>query len=224
MLDLASFIKSAGYLGLFGIIFAESGFLLGIFFPGDSLLFTAGILASQGYFDVRVLAVLVFVAAVLGDNFGYAFGYRAGPRIFKRDDSLLFHKDHLERAERFYKTHGGKTIILARFMPIIRTFAPILAGVGKMHYPTFFIYNVIGGVVWGIGGTLLGYFFGNVVPDVDRYIIPIIIFIVLTSVLPAVLPVMKNKERRDKIKIMIKEHRARKKRIRAERRSPKNPA
>ncbi len=224
MFDLASLIKSAGYLGLFGIIFAESGFLLGIFFPGDSLLFTAGILASQGFFDIRILTVVALLGAILGDNFGYAFGRRAGPRIFNREDSLFFHKDHLERAERFYKAHGGKTIILARFLPIIRTFAPILAGVGKMNYRTFLAYNIAGGVIWGMGATLLGYYLGNIVPDIDKYIIPIIILIVFISVLPAVFPIIKNKERRDKIKIMIKEHRARKKRIRAEHRNPKNPA
>ena len=197
MFDLASLIKSAGYLGLFGIIFAESGFLLGIFFPGDSLLFTAGILASQGFFDIRILTVVALLGAILGDNFGYAFGRRAGPRIFNREDSLFFHKDHLERAERFYKAHGGKTIILARFLPIIRTFAPILAGVGKMNYRTFLAYNIAGGVIWGMGATLLGYYLGNIVPDIDKYIIPIIILIVFISVLPAVFPMIKNKEGRD---------------------------
>src|SRR3989338_1165858 len=136
--DLASLVKTAGYLGLFGIIFAESGLFIGFFLPGDSLLFTAGFLASQGYLNIWLLVPLCFAAAVLGDNFGYAFGRRVGPKIFRKEESLLFHKHHLERARTFYERHGKKTIILARFVPFARTFAPILAGIGEMHYRTFF--------------------------------------------------------------------------------------
>lgn len=199
-IDLIELIRAVGYLGLFGIVFAESGLFIGFFFPGDSLLFTAGFLASQGFLDIWFLLGVTFVAAVLGDNVGYAFGARVGPRLFKREDSFFFHKNHLERARLFYATHGGKAIILARFMPIVRTFAPILAGVGKMHYPTFIAFNLIGGFLWAIGITLLGYFLGSVIPGVDRYLLPIILLIIFLSILPGIIHVIKNKEHRDHLK------------------------
>src|SRR3989344_640871 len=176
MFNLVSLIKTAGYFGLFGIVFAESGLLLGFFLPGDSLLFTAGFLASQGFLNIWILIPLVFISAVLGDNVGYAFGHKGGPLIFTKEDSILFHKDHLERAKVFYEKHGPKTLVLARFMPGIRTFVPILAGVGKMHYPTFIVYNFVGGVLWGIGMPMLGYLLGNTVPNIDHYLLPIILF------------------------------------------------
>src|SRR3989338_4694442 len=161
MFNLVSLIKTAGYFGLFGIVFAESGLLLGFFLPGDSLLFTAGFLASQGFLNIWFLIPIVFVGAVLGDNVGYAFGHKVGPMIFSKEESIFFHKDHLERAHAFYEKHGPKTLVLARFMPVIRTFVPILAGVGNMHYPTFMVYNFVGGFLWGIGMPLLGYLLGN---------------------------------------------------------------
>ena len=186
-IDLVSLITWAGYIGIFIIIFAECGVLLGIFLPGDSLLFTAGFLASQGKLDIALLMLICFAGAVLGDNFGYAFGRRAGPAIFKKEDSIFFHKKHLERAARFYDAHGGKTIILARFMPIIRTFAPILAGVGRMNYKIFIIYNLVGGALWAIGLTGLGYFLGSTIPGVDRYLFPIVLLIIIVSMLPGII-------------------------------------
>ncbi|MFY9461794.1 MAG: DedA family protein [Candidatus Sungiibacteriota bacterium] len=203
-IDLVTLIKAAGYLGLFGIIFAESGLFLGFFLPGDSLLFTAGFLASQGYFNIVLLIAFCFAGAVLGDSFGYAFGRKAGPAIFRRDDSLLFHKSHLERAARFYEKHGGKTIIFARFMPVIRTFAPIMAGVGKMHYPTFLFYNVIGGAIWAIGLPALGYFLGSAIPNVDRYIVPLVILIIVLSFIPPVAHALKEKEHREELVKLVK--------------------
>jgi len=194
MFDLIPLIKAAGYLGLFAIVFAESGLFIGFFLPGDSLLFTAGFLASQGFLNIWLLAPLTFIAAILGDNFGYAFGKRVGPALFTREDSLLFHKDHLERARVFFEAHGAKTLILARFLPVIRTFAPILAGVGRMHYRTFFIYNVIGAVFWALGMTWLGYFLGNLVPNIDKYLIPIILAIIIVSTLPTAIHIIKNRE------------------------------
>jgi len=182
--DLPTFIRSVGYLGVAAIVFAESGLLIGFFLPGDSLLFTAGFLASQGFLDVRLLCGLTFVCAVVGDSVGYAFGKKVGPMIFKREDSRFFHKDHLERAKTFYEKHGAKTIVIARFIPVIRTFAPIVAGVGTMRYRTFLIYNLIGGLLWAVGVTLIGYFFGSVIPDVDNYLFPIIGLIVFVSALP----------------------------------------
>ncbi|KKT81029.1 MAG: hypothetical protein UW78_C0019G0024 [Candidatus Azambacteria bacterium GW2011_GWA1_44_9] len=198
--DLVTFIKAAGYLGLLGIVFAESGLFLGFFLPGDSLLFTAGFLASQGYFNVVVLIILCFIGAVLGDSVGYAFGKKTGPMLFMKEDSLLFKKSHLERAKIFYENHGGKTIILARFMPVIRTFAPIIAGVGTMEYSVFLFYNIIGAALWAIGLPLAGYFLGNIIPDVDKYIIPIIIIIIIASLTPPVLHILKSEEHKKEIK------------------------
>ncbi len=197
--DLTALIKAAGYLGLFGIVFAESGLLIGFFLPGDSLLFTAGFLASQGFLNIWLLIPLLFVAAVAGDSVGYSIGYRIGPRIFKRKDSILFHKDNLEHANKFFEKHGGKTIILARFMPIIRTFAPMLAGVGRMSYKTFLAYNVIGGFLWAVGITLLGYFLGKTIPNVDKYLLPIIGAILITSILPSFIHIIRDKNSRARL-------------------------
>ncbi|MDO8743036.1 MAG: VTT domain-containing protein [Candidatus Azambacteria bacterium] len=192
--DLATFILAAGYIGLFVIVFAESGLFLGFFLPGDSLIFTAGFLASQGYFNIIILAAIFFAGAVLGDSFGYAFGKKTGPKLFTKEDSLLFKKSHLEKARIFYEVHGGKTIILARFMPIIRTFAPILAGVGMMKYSVFLLYNVIGGALWAVGLSFAGYLLGSIIPNADRYIIPIVILIIIASILPPIIHILRNKE------------------------------
>lgn len=208
-IDLVTFIKTVGYFGLFAIIFAESGLFIGFFLPGDSLLFTAGFLASQGFLNIWILLILTFSAAVLGDNFGYAFGRKIGPKIFSAEGgsvsgvrklhSLFFHKDHILRAQKFYEKHGGKALIFARFMPVVRTFTPILAGVGQMEYRNFFFYNFAGGAIWTIGLTSLGFFLGNIVPGIDRYLIPILIVIIFGSMLPTVIHILKNKEHRDEI-------------------------
>ncbi len=187
MFDLVTLIKTAGYLGVFGMVFAESGLFFGFFFPGDSLLFTAGFLASQDFLNIWVLMLGSFVCAVAGDSVGYAFGRRVGPKIFSREDSRFFHKDHVKKAQAFYERHGKKTIVLARFMPIVRTFAPIVAGVGLMHYRTFLIYNIVGGALWSLGLTGLGYFLGSTIPDVDRYLLPIIALIIFLSILPGLI-------------------------------------
>ncbi|MFA5886657.1 MAG: VTT domain-containing protein [Patescibacteria group bacterium] len=185
MFDLVALIKTAGYFGLFGIIFAESGLLIGFFFPGDSLLFTAGFLASQGFLDIWLLMGLTFIAAVLGDSAGYMFGEKIGPAIFSKEDSWFFNKNNVYKAEKFFKKHGSKTIVLARFLPVVRTFVPILAGVGTMPYRTFIVYNLIGGALWSLGLSLLGYFLGSLIPGVDRYLLPIIILIIVLSILPS---------------------------------------
>lgn len=199
MVSLVEILPLLGYAGITAIVFAESGLLIGFFFPGDSLLFTAGFLASQGVFNIIPLIVLSFVAAVSGDSVGYWFGNTVGRKIFQRKDSLFFHKHNLERAEKFYQRHGGKTIVLARFMPVVRTFAPIVAGVGSMTYAHFIMYNLIGGALWGIGMPLLGYFLGSVIPDVDRYLIPIVLLIIVVSILPSAIHILKNKEDRERL-------------------------
>ena len=183
--DLASLIQTVGYLGVFTIVFLESGLLIGFFFPGDSLLFTAGFLASQGFFDVKILIAGCFVAAIAGDSIGYLIGAKLGPKIFTKTSSIFFHKKHLERAQSFYDKHGGKTIILARFIPVIRAFAPVVAGAGKMDYKRFVFFNFFGAVLWAIGVTLAGYYLGNLIPDVDKYLLPIVGLIVIASILPA---------------------------------------
>lgn len=182
--ELQTLIQTVGYLGVFGIVFLESGMLVGFFFPGDSLLFTAGLLASQGFFDVKILIGGCFIAAVLGDSIGYYIGNKLGPKIFNKEDSLFFHKKHLDRAQKFYDKHGGKTIILARFIPVIRAFAPVIAGVGKMDYKKFVAFNLIGAIGWAIGVTLAGFYLGNLIPNVDRYLLPIVGLIVIASILP----------------------------------------
>lgn len=182
--DLVELVKTAGYLGVFTIVFLESGLLVGFFFPGDSLLFTAGFLASQGFLDINILIAGCFLAAVAGDSIGYYIGAKLGPKIFTKDNSIFFHKKHLERAQRFYDKHGGKTIILARFIPIIRAFAPVVAGAGKMNYKRFVAFNLVGGILWAIGVTLAGYYLGSLIPDVDKYLLPIVALIVIASILP----------------------------------------
>lgn len=188
-LDSLVLIRDFGYIGLFIIIFAESGLFFGFFFPGDSLLFTAGVLAAQGSLDIYILLPLLCIAAVLGDSAGYAFGKKVGPAIFKRQDSLLFHKKHIERAKLFYERYGAKTIILARFTPVVRSFAPILAGVGNMRYATFLFYNVIGGLLWSVGLTLLGFFLGRAIPDIDRYLLFILAIIIVASIAPSLIQI-----------------------------------
>jgi len=177
-------IKAAGLLGVFAIVFAESGLFFGFFFPGDSLLFTAGFLASQGILPIGWLALGCFIAAIIGDSFGYAFGKAVGAKFFTRNDSFFFKKHYLEKARLFYEKHGTSAIFLARFIPIVRTFAPIAAGIGQMKYQTFIAFNVIGGFVWSLGFIFAGYFLGRTVPGIDQYILPIILLIIITSVLP----------------------------------------
>ncbi len=191
-LDPHYIIQTFGLLGVVLAIFAESGLLVGIFLPGDSLLFTAGLFAaSEKGFSIELLLVLGFLAAVLGDNVGYSIGRRAGPALFKRDDSRFFKKRHLHRATRFYEQHGRKTIVIARFVPIVRTLAPMVAGATEMPYRTFFAFNVIGALLWAVGVPTAGYFLGKSIPSIDRYLLPIIAVIVFVSVLPTVVHALK---------------------------------
>lgn len=191
-IDLVSLIKTIGYAGVFGIVFAETGLFLGFFLPGDSLLFVAGFLAGQGFFSLPILIFGLFLSAIFGNILGYEFGRRIGPKLFSREDSLLFKKKHALRAQSFYDVHGPKTIMLARFMPIVRTFAPIVAGVANMHYRTFLIYNIFGAFVWTVGLVVLGYSLGSVI-DVDRYLLPIILLIIFLSFLPGIIAYIKER-------------------------------
>jgi membrane-associated protein len=183
-LDPRELLVAFGTIGLFAIVFAESGLFFGFFLPGDSLLFTAGLFASQGTLSLPVILVGCFVAAVAGDQVGYQFGKRVGPALFRRPDSRFFRQEYVHRAQHFFRKYGAKTIVLARFVPIVRTFAPILAGVGTMPYRTFVTYNVVGGLLWAVGVTLLGYLLGELIPDIDAYLLPIVAFIVFLSLIP----------------------------------------
>ena len=187
--DLPALVQWAGYVGLTLIIFAETGLLVGFFLPGDSLLVTAGLLAADPTFGLNVwlLGGILTVAAIVGDTVGYNVGKATGPRIFTREDSLFFHKDHLLKAQAFYEKHGGKTIIIARFMPIVRTFAPVVAGVGRMEYRSFLMYNVVGGVLWIWSMLLTGWVLARTVPGVAKHVEKIILLVVFLSILPGII-------------------------------------
>lgn len=184
------FITSGGYLLIFAMVFAETGLLMGAFLPGDTLLFTSGLLASVGYLNIAILILVCFLGTVLGDNVGYALGKRYGHRIFKKKDSLIFDIDHIDRAEKFYKAHGGKTVIFGRFIPFVRTAAPILAGVAKMNYRTFVMYNLVGAILWAISFCMLGYISGMLIPNAENYVGPIISIVVAGSVLIASITIL----------------------------------
>ncbi len=198
---MTDLIVGAGYIGIFLVVFAESGLLIGFFLPGDSLLFTAGFLAYTGIFSLPELAVICAIGAILGDSVGYMFGRRVGRKLFERENSTFFKKKYLISAEEFYEKQGSKTIVLARFVPIIRTFAPIVAGISNMHYRRFVTYNIVGGVLWACGVTIAGNLFGHLIPpeDIDKYLLPIIFLIVAVSLIPSVLHVWRDEEMRTSI-------------------------
>ncbi len=203
--QITEFMQTYGanvaYIVLFAIVFAESGLFFGFFLPGDSLLLTAGLLASPNSpyavgFNILVLLPLLFIAAVTGDSVGYWFGAWSGPRIFNREDSLLFRRKNLLAAKAFYDKHGGKTIVAARFMPFIRTFAPIVAGAVEMEYKRFLLFNLLGGMMWAIGVTLIGYFLGNI-PGVEKFFTPLVLAVIFISALPALIHIWN--DQRDQI-------------------------
>jgi membrane-associated protein len=204
-IELVDFIKWAGVLGIFGVIFAESGLLIGFFLPGDTLLFTAGFLVQANILPVSIefLALGVFLAAVLGDSVGYTFGRRVGRKLFERKNSRFFKKEHLNAAEKFYEKYGGITIVIARFWPTVRTFAPIVAGASKMKYQTFLMYNILGALIWAVGVSCLGYFLGGWFKsqglEIDQVLLPSLLVIVLVTWVPAFIHVMRSKERREAI-------------------------
>ena len=193
--DLPALVQWAGYVGLTIIIFAETGLLVGFFLPGDSLLVTAGLLAADPAFSLNVwlLGLILTVAAIVGDTVGYHVGKATGPRIFTRENSLFFHKSHLLKAQAFYEKHGGKTIIIARFMPIVRTFAPVVAGVGQMRYASFLVYNVVGGVLWIWSMLIVGYVLAKTVPGVATHVEKVILVVAFLSILPGIIAWWRNR-------------------------------
>lgn len=195
---LIHLITGLGVLAVLIVIYAESGLLIGFFLPGDSLLFTAGFLVSQNILNINIhlFVLLLFLAAVLGDNTGYAFGHRVGRKLFQKKDSRFFHAEHLHKAEEFYDKYGAKTIVLARFVPFVRTFAPIVAGISKMKYRQFMIYNLIGSALWVASFTYIGYYAGDVVEKMGINIEVAAIIIIFLSILPAIIHVLKQPEAR----------------------------
>ncbi len=195
--DVRALIQWGGTIGLTAIIFAETGLLVGFFLPGDSLLVTAGLLASLGVFDVNIyaLGLILTLASILGNSVGYYVGKFTGPRLFTRENSLLFNRKHLIRAHAFYERHGGKTIILARFMPIVRTFVPVVAGMAQMGYRRYTLYNIVGGVAWIWSMLFIGYFLGRYIPGVDKHIELVILLVIFVSILPGIVAWLRSRNR-----------------------------
>ena len=194
LLDPIFIIKTLGMIGIILIVFAETGLFFGFFFPGDSLLFTAGIFASQGFYNIEILLIGCIIAAILGDSVGYWSGKKYGRKLFDRDSGFFFKRKRLYDAEIFYEKHGKSTLIIARFVPIVRTFAPIVAGIGNMKYSYFVSYNIFGGIFWVSLVLLSGYFFGNIVPNPDKYIIPIALLFIVISFSPIVFKMLHHKK------------------------------
>jgi len=194
--SLDDLIRWGGYIVLFAIVFTETGLLVGFFLPGDSLLITAGIVAAAGGLNIWWLNLLLIVAAITGDSVGYAIGVRLGPRLFTRPQSLLFNPRHIERTRVFYTRHGPKTIVIARFVPIVRTFAPVVAGVGQMEYRRFIFYNVAGGIGWVTSMTWAGYVLGRAIPNLGSYIHLVVGIVIVLSVIPIVIEILRERRRR----------------------------
>jgi membrane-associated protein len=195
--NVPELIRWGGYVGLFGVVFSETGLLIGFFLPGDSLLVTAGLFAASGQLDITTLVVTLCAAAVVGDAVGYAIGWRSGVALFSRPDSFFFRRDHLVRTQRFYEKHGGKTIIIARFMPIVRTFAPVVAGIAGMTYRRFATFNIVGGVLWVVSMSMTGYLLGRVVPDIDRHIHIVVAVVIVLSLVPGFIAYLRERRVRE---------------------------
>lgn len=208
--DLIEFIKIVGIIGVLFVIFAETGLMIGFFLPGDSLLFTTGFLVASGVLsiNINVIAPLLFLAAVIGNTTGYMFGRRLGPKIFKKPDARIFKQEYVQKAQAFYDKNGGKTIIMAQFIPIIRTFAPVVAGVSKMDYRRFLAFNVIGATFWAAGVTYAGFFLGKMFEEmgmeIDQVLLPIVALIILLSITPPLIHVLKDKDNRRSLWALVK--------------------
>jgi len=194
LLDPNSLVKDFGYLGIFITLFLESGVFFGFFLPGDSLLFTAGLLASQGYLNIIGLIIISVIAAILGNNVGYYTGNKVGPALFSKKKSFLFAPKRITEAHNFFEKEGPQSLILARFIPAVRTFVPIAAGIGKMNYRKFLVFNGLGGLLWGVGVPVLGYTLGKKVPSIDKYLLPIIFVIIILSALPVIIAYFRSKK------------------------------
>ncbi len=186
LFDLNAILTTIGFAGILAIIFAETGLFIGFFLPGDSLLFTAGLLASQGVFNIWALCIAAPITAIAGYALGYWFGGHLGRWLLAQPDRWYFKKSYYDRSQAFFDRHGGKALILARLMPIVRTFVPIVAGVSKMNWRRYMFFNISGGAMWGIGMPLLGFYLGHAIPNAKKYLLPIVCLVVVISLLPAV--------------------------------------
>lgn len=204
MFDFTHIVQTGGLLFLALIIFAESGMMVGFFFPGDTLLFSAGILAATGQINIVWTVIVISLAAIIGDNTGYHIGRKLGPKLFTKKDSLIFRHDYIMKAERFYEKHGPKTMLVAHFIPVIRSFAPVTAGAGKMNYRKFVFFDAIGDISWAASITLLGYFLGSRVPGIEKMIEPVLIAIILVTLLPTIYHAIKDPKIRSKLKLSRK--------------------
>lgn len=191
MFDVNHLVQTGGLLLISLIIFAESGMMIGFFFPGDTLLFSAGIFAATGKLSIALTLVCIASAAILGDNIGYLIGKSLGPRLFNKD-SLIFRKKYIDQAEAFYEKYGSKTMLVAHFIPVIRTFAPVTAGAGNMNHKQFILFDAIGDILWTLLVTLLGYFVGSRIPGIEKYIDPIMILVILAVLIPSIVHAIKD--------------------------------
>jgi membrane-associated protein len=196
LMDVRGLIQAGGLLAICIIVFVETGLFVGFFLPGDSLLVTAGLFAAKGDLNLWLLLILVSLCAVIGDQVGYAIGRTAGKALYSRPDSFFFRRKHLEKAHEFYEKYGAKTIVLARFVPIVRTFAPAVAGAAEMNYHKFVTYNIVGGILWVWSCVLLGYFLGRAIPNLDKYIHYVIAIVIFLSILPGIIEFWKAHRRK----------------------------
>jgi membrane-associated protein len=193
--DVRGLVQAGGYIALAIIVFTETGLMIGFFLPGDSLLVTAGLFAAKGDLNIVLLNALLMVCAIAGDATGYYIGWKLGPALFRKEDSLLFKKKHLVATHEFYERHGGKTIILARFVPVIRTFAPVVAGMAGMPYRRFALFNIIGGIGWVFSMTMIGYLLVTIFPATEQHIEKVIIIVIFISLLPGIIEVLRARSR-----------------------------
>jgi len=210
MFDVTHIIETGGLLVIAAIIFAESGVMVGLFLPGDTLLLSAGVLAATGKLDITITILVIAVAAIAGDNVGFEIGKRLGPRLFRKKDGLIFRKDYIERAETFYEKHGSKTMLIAHFIPIVRSFAPVTAGASKMDRKLFIIYNAIGDIAWAVSFTLFGYYVGSRIPGVDKYIEPMLLIIIGIFLLPTLYHIARDPKIRGLIRQKLQNRRTKK--------------
>jgi membrane-associated protein len=196
--DVKGIIQWGGLAMICAIVFAETGLMIGFFLPGDSLLVTAGVFAAAGLIDIYLLLGLVSLCAVVGDQLGYYIGKKTGQALFTREDSLLFKRSHVLRAQQFYERYGAKTIVIARFVPIVRTFAPVVAGVGNMNYRRFVTYNIVGGILWVFSMSLTGYLLGSVVPEIEKHLHYVIALVIFLSILPAFIEAWRERRRKQR--------------------------
>jgi len=208
MFDVTHLIETGGLLLIGLMVFAESGIMVGLFLPGDTLLLSAGVLAATGKLDIVTLTIVITIAAIAGDNVGFFIGKHLGPRLFRKKDGVIFRKEYIDKAEKFYEKYGARAMLVEHFIPIIRSFAPVTAGAGKMNYGLFFVCNTIGDIAWAVSFTLFGFFVGSKIPHIDKYIEPAILAVILVFTVPALYRVLSDPRIRAAIKSKLSRHKS----------------